>query len=146
VPQSRLASDQFCRLYDVAFDVNESQPFASEETVANMLQVLSHEGATAQRSSIHINAWFGTYDKLAMARLWIQHMWQEDVTQMRHDWVCIGDSSNDAPLFEFFPLSVGVANIRHRAHQLPALPQYITAKEGGAGFLELTERLLEREG
>jgi HAD superfamily hydrolase (TIGR01484 family) len=142
VPGSRLATDQFCRLYDVAFDVSESLPHASEETVVALFKVLAHEGAVAQRSSIHINAWFGSYDKLAMARLWIQHLWQEDLAAQRRAWVCIGDSPNDAPLFSFFPLSVGVANIRRVAGDMPALPQYVTALPCGAGFLEVAERLL----
>lgn len=142
VPGSRLASDQFCRLYDVAFDIAEVPPHANAQTVASIMQVLAAEGAVAQRSSIHINAWLGTYDKLAMARLWVQQMWTEDLATHRDTWVCIGDSPNDAPLFGFFPYSFGVANLRDVQADMPVLPRYLTTAAGGAGFLELVDRLL----
>ena len=54
----------------------------------------------------------------------------------------IGDSVNDAGMFEFFPLAVGVANVREALDQLPKAPAYVTAGEGGTGFAELVGLLL----
>jgi hypothetical protein len=45
-------------------------------------------------------------------------------------------------MFEFFPHSVGVANVRRFADRLPAPPKYVTSREAGAGFAELANFLL----
>ncbi|HKN10493.1 MAG TPA: HAD family hydrolase, partial [Pseudomonadota bacterium] len=48
----------------------------------------------------------------------------------------------DAPMFDFFPISVGVANVRRFAGRLAAPPKYVTERESGAGFAELADYLL----
>ena len=54
----------------------------------------------------------------------------------------VGDSPNDAPLFAYFPLSVGVANIRPFLDRIATPPAYVTQAEAGAGFEELATLLL----
>ena len=46
-------------------------------------------------------------------------------------------------MFAYFPHSVGVANVRAFADRIATLPAYVTAGEGGAGFAELAQALLE---
>jgi hydroxymethylpyrimidine pyrophosphatase-like HAD family hydrolase len=65
-----------------------------------------------------------------------------DLDAERAAYVFIGDSPNDAPLFAYFSLSVGVANVRAAAHRIEHPPAFVTASASGAGFVELTERLL----
>jgi hydroxymethylpyrimidine pyrophosphatase-like HAD family hydrolase len=57
----------------------------------------------------------------------------------------IGDSPNDAPLFNpaHFPQSVGVANVRPYCDRLPHPPAYITTQPEGHGFGELLNHLLQ---
>jgi hydroxymethylpyrimidine pyrophosphatase-like HAD family hydrolase len=93
-------------------------------------------------SSIHVNGWFGDYDKLTMTRRLFRDCWQLDLDSIRDECVFVGDSPNDQPMFAFFPQSVGVANVAAFAAQMSALPAYITEQEGGHGFAELTELLL----
>ena len=38
--------------------------------------------------------------------------------QVRDAYVFVGDSPNDAPMFEFFPLACGVANVKQFEAQL----------------------------
>ncbi|MDF2763567.1 MAG: haloacid dehalogenase, partial [Rhodospirillales bacterium] len=54
-----------------------------------------------------------------------------------------GDSPNDAPMFDFFPNAVGVANLRRFEDRLTAKPRWLTAREGGFGFAELSNFLLD---
>jgi hypothetical protein len=61
---------------------------------------------------------------------------------MRDRIIFIGDSANDAPLFGYFPNSVGVANVRLFVDKMEHLPTWITNAEGGFGFVELVDRLL----
>ena len=60
----------------------------------------------------------------------------------KDEFVFVGDSPNDAPMFAFFPHAVGVANIADFSGQLSALPAYITTAASGAGFCELADFLL----
>jgi hydroxymethylpyrimidine pyrophosphatase-like HAD family hydrolase len=100
-------------------------------------------GLTAKVSSIHVNGWFGRYDKLTTARLLFRERFGIDLEQANRTVVYAGDSPNDAPMFAFFANSVGVANVQRFSGLLEAPPKYVTAKESGAGFAELAERLLE---
>jgi hydroxymethylpyrimidine pyrophosphatase-like HAD family hydrolase len=93
-------------------------------------------------SSIHVNGWFGAYDKLAMTRTLLGEAFGIDLDRERANFVFIGDSPNDAPMFAFFPYAVGVANVRAFADRIATLPAYVTQGEAGAGFAELTDFLL----
>jgi 3-deoxy-D-manno-octulosonate 8-phosphate phosphatase KdsC-like HAD superfamily phosphatase len=105
---------------------------------------LFHEaGANCRVSSIHVNGWFGEYDKLGMTRLLMRECFDVDLARDRQRYVFVGDSANDAPMFAFFPNSVGLANVRDFAGRVDAEPRYVTAARGGAGFVELADALLE---
>jgi hypothetical protein len=94
-------------------------------------------------SSIHVNGWFGAWDKLATARRLLEEDFGMDVERHRDELVFIGDSPNDEPMFGFFPNAVGVANLRRFAPRMASLPAWITQNEAGAGFVELADLLLE---
>jgi hypothetical protein len=99
-------------------------------------------GLTAKVSSIHVNGWFGAYDKLAATRKLMREEIRADLDATRESYVFVGDSPNDAPMFEFFPFSIGVANIREFAGRLAREPRYVTSAAGGAGFCEVADCLL----
>jgi hydroxymethylpyrimidine pyrophosphatase-like HAD family hydrolase len=58
-------------------------------------------------------------------------------------WAYVGDSTNDQVMFERFPFSVGVANLRRFADELVHWPAWITRAERGEGFAELAGTLLD---
>jgi hydroxymethylpyrimidine pyrophosphatase-like HAD family hydrolase len=58
------------------------------------------------------------------------------------DWLYVGDSTNDQVMFEYLPLSVGVANIAGFAPQMRTLPAYVTQGERGMGFAEVVRAML----
>src|SRR5437762_2459285 len=142
VPGCALASDQAFRETDLAIDYREDvEPlsFASAERIADILR---HEGMSAKISSIHVNGWFGSYDKLSMTRMLFAHEFGIDLEIAREQFIFIGDSPNDAPMFDFFPHSVGVANVREFADRIATAPAYVTVRACGEGFAELTDFLL----
>jgi len=57
----------------------------------------------------------------------------------------IGDSPNDEAMFnpDLFPISVGVANVRHYQDKMLHLPKYVTQASEFAGFSELAKLLLQ---
>ncbi len=145
VPGCALASDQFCRLYDLAIDFREDVPPLPPEAVERIVSTMREAGLHAKPSSIHVNGWFGDWDKLETTRLMMRERFGVDVDDAaeRARCVFVGDSPNDAPMFAFFPNAVGVANVRDFAGRIDAMPAWITPSRAGAGFAELAQRLLE---
>jgi len=142
VPGSALASDQNYRETDVAIDFCEDVPRLSRVAIDRIVAMMEAEGMTAKVSSIHVNGWFGTYDKLTTTKRLLQEVFGIDLDAHREQFVFAGDSPNDAPMFAFFPSAVGVANVRAFADRIATLPAYVTRAESGAGFAELASFLL----
>jgi len=139
VPGCALASDQSYRETDLAIDYCEDVPplpLAAAERIAGLMRAA---GLTAKVSSIHVNGWFGDYDKLSGTRRLFAERYGLDLDSARSEVVFAGDSPNDAPMFDFFPRSVGVANVRRFAG---VRPRYVTSAESGAGLAELVTHLL----
>jgi HAD superfamily hydrolase (TIGR01484 family) len=142
VPGCALASDQAYRETDLAIDYCEDVPPLSLADAERIAGLMRRAGLHAKLSSIHVNGWFGDYDKLAMTRRLFREQFAMDLDATLDLVVYIGDSPNDAPMFEFFPNSVGVANVRRFASALPAAPKYVASAGSGAGFAEVVARLL----
>ncbi len=142
VPGARIAADQPYRTADLAIDYREDAGPLPAEAVDRIVALMREAGAAAKISSIHVNGWFGDWDKLAMSRHLFGEVYGIDLDRQRAAVAFIGNSPNDEPMFAFFPLSVAVANIRPYLPRLKARPAYITAGEAGAGFIEFVETLL----
>ncbi len=141
LPQARLAGDQPYRLVDLAIDIAEAVSPLGADEVASIVAVMREAGMHAQPSSIHVNGWFGHFDKGKTA---LTYLAREAEINRRDpgQWVCIGDAPNDQSLFDAIPNSVGVANLRRHAARMQILPRYVTRAEYGAGFVELADYVL----
>jgi hypothetical protein len=148
VPGCALASDQFCRLYDLAIDFREDVPPLPSAAVDHIVALMHEAGMTAKVSSIHVNGWFGDWDKLAMVRRLMAERFgvDVDVPAERALIVFAGDSPNDEPMFAFFPNAVGVANVLAQRERMHALPAWLTPSPAGQGFVELVHHLLAARG
>ena len=142
VPGCAVASDQFARLYDLAIDFAEDVGPLPDTDVARIVALMEEAGMTAKVSSIHVNGWYGDYDKLSMTRTLMRERFGIDLDAERARFAYAGDSPNDAPMFGFLPNSVGVANVRGFVGKLAALPGYVTQGHSGAGFAELADFLI----
>ena len=107
--------------------------------VARIVALFEAAGCTAKVSSIHVNGWFGRYDKLTMTRIFLAEALGIELDADPHRFVFVGDSPNDQPMFAFFPASVGVANLRRFLPTLTGPPRWLTTAEGGHGFAELAD-------
>jgi len=138
----RDAKDQFARLFDIALDFAEEEPVLPFSAAEKVKEIALSQGARAKISSIHVNVWMGDYDKLSMAELFLRDRfgWQGGLEEV----VFVGDSPNDEPMFARFPLSCAVANIRNFLHLIKDKPAFVAAKEGGEGFAEIADALLEK--
>ena len=143
VPGCALAADQAYRETDLAIDYCEDVPALPLEAAERIAARMREAGLTAKISSIHVNGWFGGYDKLTMCRTLLAERFGIAMEADNRAWVFVGDSPNDAPMFGFFENSVGVANVARFADGLVAAPKFVTRAAAGEGFAELAAYLLK---
>lgn len=146
VPGAAVAADQSYREADLAIDFCEDVPPLAQESVARIVSIFERFGATAKVSSIHVNGWFGTYDKLTTSCRFLREELDLDAEAAAETIVFVGDSPNDAPMFGFFPNAVGVANVLRFKDALSAAPRWVTSQPSARGFAELADLLLEVRG
>ncbi|MEE8505923.1 MAG: HAD-IIB family hydrolase [Kiloniellales bacterium] len=142
VPGAGCVSDRDYRETDLAIDYKEDVNPLPEASVLRIVEMFQEAGANAKISSIHVNGWFGSYDKLSMTRIMFAECFSVDLNAGKDAFVFVGDSPNDAPMFAHFPHAVGVANVRDFAGRLAEGPAYVTEARAGAGFAELADALL----
>jgi HAD superfamily hydrolase (TIGR01484 family) len=141
-PQSRVASDQFARLNDLAIDFAEDvHPPLPVGTAMAIQKIFESHGAVAKVSSIHVNGWFGTFDKRSTCQKLARHLFRMDLAAHQDQILFVGDSPNDEPMFELFENSFAVANILEFKDQIQHLPRYVTTAREGLGFVEIVDRI-----
>lgn len=145
MPHVKPANDRGARRCDLAFDVGEEETL-SDEDVDALVHIIERHGAHSAVSTVHAHATPGDWNKARGARRAISQVLGVDVESEIERWVFVGDSGNDAAAFDYFPVSVGVANIRAHLDRLRTPPRYVTDSERGVGFAELATHLCEARG
>ena len=138
-----VASDQFSRLMDLAIDFAEDVGPLSETDIDQIVRIFEKHGATAKVSSIHVNGWFGQYDKLSMTNIYCERELGFKFEEKLDEIAFCGDSPNDEPMFQAFRNSFAVANIKNFADRLKHKPAFVSDKNGGHGFVQIADRILE---
>ena len=143
VSGSAISADQTYREADLAVDFCEDVAPLPNEAVMKIKKIFEDAGAVAKISSIHVNGWFGDYDKLSTCQWFVNSQLGFQLSEQREKFIYIGDSPNDEPMFQYFPNAVGVANVQNFKDQLRPPPTWVTRQESGAGFVELVDHLLK---
>jgi HAD superfamily hydrolase (TIGR01484 family) len=138
-----LASDQHYRESDLAIDYCEDIVPLGQEAVKKICEIFKAHGATYKVSSIHVNGWFGEYDKLGMVKRFMAERFGLELDTEKGSFAYCGDSPNDEPMFGYFPISVAVRNVMRFVDHMQILPAYITSLEGGEGFAEFAYHILQ---
>lgn len=139
VPGCGISADQSYRQADLAIDFAEDVEHLCQDDIDRIVKIFESHGARAKISSIHVNGWFGDYDKLSMTKIMFKEVFETDLDTIKENVVFAGDSPNDEPMFEYFPNSVGVANILLFQDRLKFQPAWITEEKGGFGFARLAD-------
>lgn len=146
VPGAGIASDQPYREYDVAIDFCEDVEPLDQTEVLRIKQIFEEAGAHAKVSSIHVNGWYGDFDKLTTSVLCAKDLLHTDPADMLNTSVYCGDSPNDESMFAFFPLSFGMANVRPFLPMMDKHPSFVTVNPSGQGFCEVANAIMKAQG
>ncbi|KKK61860.1 hypothetical protein LCGC14_3010100, partial [marine sediment metagenome] len=144
VPACRISADQAYRISDLAIDFCEDVPPLSKSDISRICRIIEQEKAQYKISSIHINCWFGDFDKVKGVKSYLKRTRGREISQLEDKMLFTGDSPNDEPLFEELEHSIGMANIIPFLKDISHPPSYITEKEGALGFQEAAEIILEK--
>jgi hypothetical protein len=135
VPGCAVASDQFCRLYDLAIDFCEDVPplpAAAVDRIVALDAGRRHDGQGELDPRQRLVRPVGQARHRAPDAA---ERFGIDLDAERERIVFAGDSPNDEPMFAYFAHAVGVANVlafRDRMRALP-LPQPITWSRHSSG-------------
>lgn len=141
-PELRVTEDNCYRLSDFTFHV--------EGLNLDKLLYLKSEvealGCAFTWSTIHAHIMPRGQQKGAALRWLLKSMGLE--SSPAATTLTVGDSPNDSTLFEsdFFPYSVGVANIERYRPVMSSFPRIVCTKAEGDGFVEVAESLLRLKG
>jgi len=143
VPGATVASDQLYRETDLAIDYCEDVKPLDRKAIDRICSIFEKHGAQCKVSSIHVNGWFGDYDKLGMTKTFVRERWGLDLDANKERFLFCGDSPNDEPMFHYFPVAAGVKNVLRFADRMKSLPSFITPREGGEGFAEIIDTIIK---
>lgn len=144
VPGCAVASDQFSRLMDLAIDFCEDVPRLGADSVKKIVSIFEKHGAHAKVSSIHVNGWFGDYNKLTQTLAFLKNEFQISPEDAKKSCVFVGDSPNDEPMWQYFPHGMAVANISNFVADLRFKPAFVATSRGGTGFAEIVEQIISQ--
>jgi hydroxymethylpyrimidine pyrophosphatase-like HAD family hydrolase len=140
-PPLALAYDQAQREVDVAIDWNE-QVRAPKEVAEQCVEALRKAGFSAQRSSVHINARAGCFDK-ASSSLWLlEHRFGLARQRALERWFFVGDAPNDESMFATFPRHLAVQPLESFRGAVQYLPQRFSGMRESAGFNAWAQEVL----
>jgi trehalose-6-phosphatase len=137
LPLATLAADHVFRLTSVAWD----RPSSEDDTNLLYKSILDLK-ANATINSLWVLGWYGSYDKLAMARRMMSEVYGVDIDNARDEILYVGDSTNDAPMFSHFPNSVGVRTVVEFLPKLAKPPAWVTQGHGGDGLVEVADSVI----
>ncbi|MEM7435532.1 MAG: HAD-IIB family hydrolase [Myxococcota bacterium] len=145
MPHVRLANDRGARRCDLAFDIGEEQTVSADE-IDLLVEIIEEHGASSLVSTVHAHATPGGWDKARGLEKAFREVLSVELSAEPDRWLFVGDSGNDAAAFSYFPLSVGVANVRQHLARLPTPPAYVTDSDRGLGFAELADHICQGRG
>ena len=146
VPGSGISADQPFRIADLAIDFCEDVPPLDNDAVNKICRIIEEEGAVHKVSSIHINCWYGDYDKLICFDKFLKDFTGKSLHEMEEKVIYIGDSPNDEPMFKELKFTAAVNNIVNFLDRMEHYPVYKSSKDSGEGFKEIVETILTKRG
>jgi hydroxymethylpyrimidine pyrophosphatase-like HAD family hydrolase len=140
-----IAADQAYRISDLAIDFREDVEPLDRDAIRHICDIAREEGAVCKVSSIHVNCWYGDFDKISCVKMFLQEQERQQFEDILDRILFIGDSPNDEPMFKEFDTSIGVANLKNFFDDLEYFPRYITQHDSSLGFSEAAREILSKK-
>ena len=141
-----FASDQFSREFDLAAVIDEHEEKLTQEQIDELIFWTRQQGAQAVISNIHVNIWFGVYNKAQSVIDLFREIYGVNTLDLCRGSFYIGDSPNDEPMFRLIDASFGVKNVENFLDKLRYPPAYISPNPEGMGALDILKGILKRKG
>jgi hypothetical protein len=137
-PHLQTSTDNQFRITDWTFDVND----LSTDDIQAISSQCQQMGWSFTYSNVQCHIKPPHQDKATGLDAVLNNHFPEINSQQV---LTVGDSPNDEAMFDpaKFPISVGVANVRHYQDKMMHLPKYMTHASEFAGFQELAQLLLK---
>ena len=142
VPGAAVAADQAYREADLAIDFCEDVPPLPPAAVERIVAIFERFGAIAKVSSIHVNGWFGGYDKLSTSRQFLREAFGMDIDRE-------GERDDLRRRQPERCADVPVLRAKRRRRQCPRFRRQPAGQarlrdeaRGAAGFVEFADALL----
>jgi HAD superfamily hydrolase (TIGR01484 family) len=137
-PDLRESVDNSFRVTDWTFEIGELTP----QQLTKMSDLCDDAGYGFTYSTVQCHIKPKQQDKAVALQQVLKKYFPHLIPQQI---VTVGDSPNDESLFnpDYFPLSVGVANITHYSDRLQHKPSYITSLPEAEGFCQIARFLTE---
>lgn len=139
-PDATTSWDQAYR--QTTYAIERPQIARAGDIAERLLSEWGEAGARCTVNSLWVLAWYGEFDKLAMAQRMMSELFAIELESECDAILYVGDSANDEPMFSFFSQSVGVSTVQQFLSQLSHPPQWITSGPGGTGFVEVADTIL----
>lgn len=137
-----FSSDQCVRIFDIAYD----KAMMTDSEIQALRNILTLFGASMAESSIHINSWFGSYDKKSALKFFMEKCLGVSEADFLSHSIYLGDSFNDQPLFDYIPTSIGMHTVEDKRSGFHSLPEYITMGTSGDGWVEVVNAIVDGRG
>ena len=143
-----LSKDQDYRQTDLAIDFREDVEDLGFHTAKTIRDIFEQNGAQAKISSIHVNGWFGDYNKLKTCTLFTREILNQNLNdpEVLTQSLFVGDSPNDEPMFEFFPLSVSIGDLSQYSGLIQHYPAYWIDNRDQKGFRNIVHAMIPSPG
>ena len=118
LPEVKIAADTQGRITDRALEYYH----LSEGEKERLVSFLKKSKLNHTISSVHLNCWLGEISKFKAVDYYLNNHRRGF---KKEDCLYFGDAPNDESMFQFFPNSVGVSNLRQYLHVLKHPPRTI---------------------
>ena len=138
VPGAGIASDQPYRLADLAVDFCEDVPPLPSADIERIVAIFERHGAHAKVSSIHVNGWFGDYDKLTTSKtMMARALRRRSRARGRTLRLLRQFAQRLRRCSAFSPMASASRTCVTSPGRCRTLPRWVTQARSGAGFVEL---------
>lgn len=116
---------------------------ASRARILQSLTILKVAGFQSIVTEKHLHAWYGRHTPLKSIAWVLDDFFQCNLENTAPRWLYVSGAAHDAKLFEYFPNSVGLAQIFPHLAYMPNKPTFLAPSNHITGLISVMEKLFK---